>query len=166
MKHEIGIRHNFETAHRIPVLGGKCVNLHGHSWQCEVVFSAPALQDGVVIDFSGLKSEVRGWIDRYLDHGAMLSADDPLVPVLQAEGSRLFRFGAADPEPYERFAKDLSWPTVESVAMVIGRMTNQALQAVPHAPGTVIDHVEVRETSVNHARWNSSLDGHNERLGI
>ena len=55
----VGVRHNFETAHRLPFLGGKCVNLHGHSWQVQVEVTAPDTRHGVLVDFGALKTRPR-----------------------------------------------------------------------------------------------------------
>src|SRR5215207_4125704 len=127
-QHWIQIRHNIEAAHRNPQLGGpgtKCWNLHGHSWLVEVTIATPELDDrGVVADFGDLKKAVRGWLDEFMDHGAILGAGDPLVSVLRDLGSKLYRIGADDDaEPAEKYATGLSpHPTVENVATVIQRM--------------------------------------------
>ncbi|GAB3837434.1 6-pyruvoyl trahydropterin synthase family protein [Kribbella italica] len=151
--HAVTIRHNFETAHRLPQLGGKCQNLHGHSWWTEVTVSAPAMPEHIVIEFGAFKRGIRQWIDTYLDHGTMLGADDPLVPALQAQGSRLYRFGAANAVPAEKHAADLAWPTVESVAVLLGRVGAEVLAGMESAPGARITAVRVEETSVNAASW-------------
>ena len=119
-RHGVTVRHNFETAHRLPHLGGKCTNLHGHSWWVEVSAVAPTLDSGTVVEFGTFKSALRSWIDTYLDHGAMLGFDDPMAKLLADHGSKLFRFGAPDPLPAEEPASDLPHPTVEAVAVLLG----------------------------------------------
>ncbi|MEU0880247.1 6-carboxytetrahydropterin synthase [Lentzea sp. NPDC005914] len=152
----VSVRHNFETAHRLPHLAGKCVNLHGHSWWMEAKVSAPALQAGAVVEFGALKARVREWIDTNLDHGAMLGAADPLADVLSEHKSKVYRFGAPDPEGAEQLAATLAHPTVEAVAELIARVVEDALRDLPSAPGARVAEVTVRETHVNSASWRST----------
>jgi 6-pyruvoyltetrahydropterin/6-carboxytetrahydropterin synthase len=149
--HRVTVRHNFETAHRLPHLGGKCRNLHGHSWWADVTVSGPKRPDGTVVEFGALKASLRGWIDAHLDHGAMLGAGDPLVDALTADGTKLYRFGAQSASGPERLAYDLHWPTVESVALLLARVTTSL--TAPTAPGLTVARVQVRETHVNAAEY-------------
>ncbi|MFC8717978.1 6-pyruvoyl tetrahydropterin synthase family protein [Kitasatospora sp. NPDC057198] len=153
MTHTVTVRHNFETAHRLPHLSGKCENLHGHSWWAEITVSAPVLAAGTVVEFGAFKRALREWIDTFLDHGAMLGANDPLAPVLAGQGSKLFRFGADDPTEQEQHAAGLQWPSVEAVAELLSRVANEALHALPRAAGAYVSHVRVAETAVNAASW-------------
>lgn len=137
----VTVRHNFETAHRLPELGGKCFNLHGHSWWAEITVAAPALNgDGIVVEFGAFKRAVREWIDTHLDHGAMLGTDDPLLAVLCSMGCKVFEF-------------EDRWPTVEATAELLASVASGLLTAVPHAPGARVVNVDVRETAVNEASW-------------
>lgn len=70
----------FDAAHRILGHESRCRFLHGHRYRAEVTVSAEAL-DGVgrVIDFSVVKREVGGWIDKWWDHNIILHPEDPLV---------------------------------------------------------------------------------------
>lgn len=98
MPHKITVEHSFESGHRLPHLGGKCVNLHGHSWSTAVTVSAPELSPEVtVVEFGALKVGLRRWIDEHLDHATMLGARDRLIEPLIAEGSRVFCFGVERP---------------------------------------------------------------------
>jgi len=157
-RHSVSVRHNFETAHRLPHLAGKCVNLHGHSWWMEATVAAPLLHEGTVVEFGAFKGRVRSWIDTHLDHGAMLGADDPLAGVLAAHDSKVFRFGASDPAPAERFAEGLAYPTVEAVAEMLARVVDDALRALPGAAGAFVRQVSVTETHVNTAGWRNGRD--------
>lgn len=140
---EVTVRHNFETGHRLPHLPGKCQNLHGHSWWAAVtVGSVTVGPSGIVIDFGSLKGAVRGWIDTQLDHGLMLGAEDPLVPLLSPRG-KVFQFG---PELGD-------WPTVENVAALLADVTQEALYTLDADPGVAVLRVVVRETHVNEASW-------------
>lgn len=147
----VTVKHNFETAHRLPFLGGKCANLHGHSWNAEVTIYGDPDDDGLLIDFGLAKAYVRSWIDAHLDHGTMLGADDTLLPALVADGGKLFVFDPADTDGYcaggvgyyDR--RPLPWPTVENVAELLRRMV------IDLVPGAVIVDVTVAETAVNAA---------------
>lgn len=152
--HRITLAHTFETAHRLPHLGGKCRNVHGHSWRVEVTVAAPVLSgDGTVVEFGSIKQALRGWIDEYLDHGAMLGAGDSLLAAFEADGSKVFRFGAStgDSMSPETLAADLSWPTVENVAVLLSRVGGQLLMALPDAANASIARVTIDETAVNRA---------------
>ncbi|MBB5856367.1 6-pyruvoyl tetrahydropterin synthase family protein [Amycolatopsis umgeniensis] len=155
--HQISIKHTFETAHRLPQLRGKCTSLHGHSWRVTASVSAPALSsDGTVVEFGALKARVRQWIDTHLDHGTMLGIRDPLALPLYTAGSKVFRFGADDREAVsdeERLASDLPWPTVEAVAVLLRRVSQAVLIALPCAPKASIGRVFVRETHLNTAAY-------------
>jgi len=157
----VTVRHNFETAHRLPFLGGKCQNLHGHSWWAEVsVFGEPDV-DGILLDFATLKSRLRGWIDDRLDHGTMLGAADPLVYYLRDEDCKVFVFDPEPPGSVCRAAagptsmRDLWWPTVENVAELLNRVTRALLVGAPIGAGADLGHlsvhVRVTETHVNEA---------------
>ncbi len=154
---EVTVRHNFETAHRLPHLPGKCTSLHGHSWWASVTVGAGGLRpDGTVVEFGALKQGLRGWVDAYLDHGSMLGAEDPLCALLLAQGCRVYRFDHPDPTDQEAHARGLRWPTVENVAHLLARVTNAILSDVPAAPGAQVIGVTVWETRVNAATWRPS----------
>lgn len=149
--HTITLKHNFEAAHRLPHLGGKCANLHGHSWWVEVAVSAPVWSaDYTVVEFGGFKAMMRDWIDTHLDHGAMLGVDDPLGEVLQAEKSKLYVFGVD--------TQIAAWPTVEAVAALLAEKAAVWLTSAPGTPrGARISRVVVRETHVNAAEFEPPL---------
>ncbi|GAA2685834.1 MULTISPECIES: 6-carboxytetrahydropterin synthase [Actinosynnema] len=153
MGHAVCVKHTFEAAHRLPHLGGKCVNLHGHSWEVEVTVGAPRLSEGgTVVEFGALKQGVRRWIDLYWDHATLLGQADPLVGLLRETGSRVYRFGApGDATGAELVGHDLLWPTVESVAVVLARAATAIVDELPGAQGARVTRVEVRETRSNTA---------------
>lgn len=171
------IEHNFETAHRLPFLGGKCENLHGHSWLAQITFVAYQHEtgideNGISAEYGKLKQIVRGWIDDKLDHGCMLGAQDTLVPVLLEEDSKVFVFGdvsyleTADQlrrtgkavwiEPAEeRTFSALPWPTVEAVARMLAEKVQEQVDKA--FPDTLwVDRVVITETSTNKAVWTPS----------
>lgn len=150
----VTVKHNFETAHRLYFLGGKCANLHGHSWNAEVTIWGDPDEDGLLIDFGLAKAHIRQWIDAHLDHGTMLGADDPLLPALVEDGGKLFVFEprATDgPSAYCRGGRGyydrrpLPWPTVENTAELLRRVV------IDLVPGAELVDVTVSETAVNAA---------------
>jgi 6-pyruvoyltetrahydropterin/6-carboxytetrahydropterin synthase len=44
----------------------------------------------MLVDFTEIKQTVQLWVDENLDHNLLLSKDDPILPVLQARGERVF----------------------------------------------------------------------------
>ena len=153
--HQITVEHSFETAHRLPHLGGKCTSLHGHSWRVAVSVVAPSLSEqATVVEFGALKASIRRWIDTHLDHGTMLGVQDPLVEPLAAAECTVFRFGtghACLAGEAEALATDLMWPTVEAVAVLVRRMAQVVLAGLPCAAGAHVGQVFVRETDLNSA---------------
>jgi len=145
----VTIRHNFETGHRLPHLSGKCENLHGHSWWVEVTVATEVDTD-VVVEFGAFKKALREWIDTHLDHGLMLSVNDPLSQLLPGYG-KVFKFGEDVPGNY--LTRDLGWPTVENVAHMLGRVAVHALLQQSRAQGASVTEVKVSETHVNAATW-------------
>ena len=62
----------FDSAHFLADYEGKCANLHGHRWRIVAKVSGARLQEfgdkeGMVLDFSDLKRELRGLADG-MDH--------------------------------------------------------------------------------------------------
>ncbi|MFF8992492.1 6-pyruvoyl tetrahydropterin synthase family protein [Streptomyces sp. NPDC014983] len=66
----IGKKFVFEAGHRLPGLPSdhKCARQHGHSYEVEVVLTAPALEGpGFVTDF-GVLAPFKEFLDTELDH--------------------------------------------------------------------------------------------------
>ncbi|MFG2640383.1 6-pyruvoyl tetrahydropterin synthase family protein [Streptomyces sp. NPDC048370] len=66
----IGKRFGFEAGHQLPRLppGHKCARQHGHSYEVEVVLTAPLLEEpGFVTDFGAL-APFKKFLDNELDH--------------------------------------------------------------------------------------------------
>ncbi len=96
----------FCYGHRLLNYSGKCRYLHGHNARAEIVLAGESLDDrGMLIDFSDIKSVLRTWIDRELDHRMILCKSDPVVEFLRGEGEPLFLL-------------DVN-PTAENIAKVI-----------------------------------------------
>jgi 6-pyruvoyltetrahydropterin/6-carboxytetrahydropterin synthase len=150
----IQVRHNFETAHRLPFLEGKCESLHGHSWWAEFSLRARLNsglhygidEAGISIEYGKVKGMIRAWIDANLDHGTMLGYEDPLVKLLQDVGdkTKLFIFGEHTP-------KELPWPTVEAVAAVLLDKVQKIMNGSYGYGKIQVAYVKVNETHVNSA---------------
>lgn len=73
----------FEMAHRLSMgYMGKCANVHGHSWNGQIVVDCESLDDvGMGIDYAELKKITKVFEDTY-DHKLVLHEGDELVEVL------------------------------------------------------------------------------------
>lgn len=68
-KARISKKFKFDAAHKLPNYDGKCKNLHGHSWEFEVVLEGIVNEKtGMIIDFNILKQIVDGNVVQILDH--------------------------------------------------------------------------------------------------
>lgn len=80
-RHYICRRIEIDAGHRIPDHASKCKNLHGHRYEiwatCEGKLFEEGEQKGMVLDFGFLKNEMVKEIDRWCDHGLILSWTDP-----------------------------------------------------------------------------------------
>lgn len=86
---------NFDSAHFLKGYGGKCANLHGHTWKIEVTASDELItcgeKRGMVMDFSDLKKAVRGIASRF-DHTLIYESGSlrcETIAALSAEGFSL-----------------------------------------------------------------------------
>lgn len=87
---QIGKTFTFDAAHRLQNHGGKCRNLHGHTYHVEVTLKGEALQQegpaqGMLMDFDRLKAWWKA-IEPSLDHTVLLESTDPLVGALHSLG--------------------------------------------------------------------------------
>ncbi len=75
----------FEAAHALTGYDGKCRHLHGHSYILNVTVAGEALsqdgapKDGMVLDFTVLKSIVNDHIVNAFDHSLILREGAPLA---------------------------------------------------------------------------------------
>ena len=81
----------FCYGHRLLHYDGKCRHLHGHNGRAVIVLEGPELDArGMLVDFGEIKQHVQKWIDDNLDHTMLLGRDDPLLPLLQERGERVY----------------------------------------------------------------------------
>jgi 6-pyruvoyltetrahydropterin/6-carboxytetrahydropterin synthase len=125
---------SFCYGHRLLNYDGKCQHLHGHNGRAVIVLEAAELDDrGMLVDFADIKQKVQRWIDENLDHNMLLCRDDPILPVLQAHGERVFVMGDN--------------PTAENIARLIFERTVAA--------GLPVVEVVVWETEKCHAAYST-----------
>ncbi|MGL5084969.1 MAG: 6-carboxytetrahydropterin synthase QueD [Clostridium sp.] len=70
------VEHSFDSAHFLANYNGKCGNIHGHRWKIEIEVQSENLVkggqfDGMIIDFSILKNDVKSMAD-YYDHALII----------------------------------------------------------------------------------------------
>ncbi|MER5322304.1 6-carboxytetrahydropterin synthase [Streptosporangium roseum] len=146
----------FHAAHRLPHLGGKDANLHGHTWNVTITIGAAYLTpDGTIVEFSRFKQLMRAWIDTHLDHATLLGVDDPLAAALHTENCRTYLFGSDYP--------DHPYPTVEATAALIAHHAHAWLRQAADRVDALVLRVDVSTTATNTASWHAPAS---YRLGI
>lgn len=81
----------FCYGHRLLNYPGKCRHLHGHNGRAVITLAGDQLdQQGMLVDFTEIKRTVQKWIDENIDHNMLLCKDDPILPLLQEQGERVF----------------------------------------------------------------------------
>ncbi|MNB67145.1 6-pyruvoyl tetrahydropterin synthase [compost metagenome] len=112
---------SFDSSHQLIGHFGKCANVHGHTYKLEVkvkdiptVYRSPSevcedtslntqqvmyqsnesrSNEGFVIDFYHLKTIVNDLIVEPMDHAFLAKGDEPILPVLKAEGTKVVVLG-------------------------------------------------------------------------
>src|SRR5208283_4144663 len=65
---EVTIEETFAAGHALRGYRGKCENVHGHNYRCQVTLDGEELDEiGLLVDFVALKKTVHAVLDR-LDH--------------------------------------------------------------------------------------------------
>ena len=65
---EVTIEESFSAGHALRNYHGKCENVHGHNYRCQVTLGGEELDEiGLLVDFVALKKTVHAVLDR-LDH--------------------------------------------------------------------------------------------------
>jgi len=87
---EVTIEQTFAAGHALRNYRGKCENVHGHNYRCQVMVEGRALdQIGLLIDFVALKKSLQTVIDR-LDHQWL--NDFPPFDVLNPSAENIARY--------------------------------------------------------------------------
>ncbi len=84
----------FDAGHRLLHHGGKCQNVHGHTYRVEATVRGKVkdatgeADEGMVLDFSTVKAVLMDVVERY-DHAFMVDPrDEAMVAFLKDAGSR------------------------------------------------------------------------------
>lgn len=146
------IKHNMEMAHRLFLTGGKCENIHGHSWWVTISIHAEdeeLTEAGMLLglDFADLKSDLRHYMDKNFDHRLLLNKNDPWAQLLASINQKHNAVGDYEYLPgLKPFEGD---PTTELIAADIGEWMQRQLTEIAYRQV----ECEVWETSVNCATW-------------
>jgi 6-pyruvoyltetrahydropterin/6-carboxytetrahydropterin synthase len=136
---------HFEMAHVLTNYDGPCKNVHGHSYRLFVTLSGfPAdnpdnPKNGMVIDFSDLKSIVKKEVVNVFDHSVVLSDS------IDKEKAGMFKkmFGNTVLVGYQ--------PTCENL------VSDFVVRIAPHLPsGVKLHSLKLYETATSFAEWYAS----------
>lgn len=87
---EVTIEQTFSAGHALRNYRGKCENVHGHNYRCQVTIEGEQLDaTGLLVDFVELKKIVRSVIDR-MDHQWL--NDFPPFDVLNPSAENMAKF--------------------------------------------------------------------------
>ena len=132
-------RLEFDAGHRIPNHESQCRHLHGHRYAIEVTVSGDiviaegAAEQGMVADFSGVKSLVHKHIIESWDHAFLAYAKDQVVVdfLHSIPGHRTVLFDAP--------------PTAEHLSLVAFRLLEHAF-AGAYGKRICVERVRIYET--------------------
>ncbi|MBO4307624.1 MAG: 6-carboxytetrahydropterin synthase [Bacteroidales bacterium] len=91
MKLRLTKQFDFQMAHALSGYDGKCRNIHGHNYRLfvtvegEPVVDARCAKNGMVMDFSDIKSVVEQYVIEPLDHALVLPKESPLLKDLETK---------------------------------------------------------------------------------
>jgi len=69
---------HWEMGHRLPFHSRGCQNIHGHSYEMKVELEGTKNDQGMILDYSDLKSAVKHIIDKW-DHSFLVDDKDELM---------------------------------------------------------------------------------------
>jgi 6-pyruvoyltetrahydropterin/6-carboxytetrahydropterin synthase len=118
---EITIEETFAAGHALRNYRGKCENVHGHNYRCQVTVEGEQLDDiGLLVDFVELKRVVHSVLDR-MDHQWL--NDFPPFDRLNPSAENMAKFiydevsGGLGTRPGVRIALVKLWETDTSSAV-------------------------------------------------
>jgi len=68
----------FDAGHRLSDYEGKCKQLHGHTYKCEITVEGDLDNRCMIMDFTDLKKAFKEEIDRKFDHRFLMKKGDIL----------------------------------------------------------------------------------------
>ncbi|ERK73254.1 6-pyruvoyl tetrahydropterin synthase/QueD family protein [Leifsonia aquatica ATCC 14665] len=113
LRTEISFEFTFQAAHTLPWHSGKCRNMHGHSYRCELFFAGQLTDEGIVVDFDAVDSFVAGELMPVLDHTYL--NDSMPNPTAELIAARIFLIADAAGLPISGVRL---WETATSSAIV------------------------------------------------
>lgn len=134
----ITVKHNFEAAHRLSLLPGKCESIHGHSFWATLTIYGEVNEQGILegLDFGNVKKEFRKYLDSEFDHHLLLNRNDPFAGNIHLQNTEGWQtlpgLNAMDGDP-----------TTENLALLIANYMGPLYN--------LSTEVKVDETSVNAA---------------
>ena len=140
--------HEIHAGHRVVGQGGKCENLHGHSYVFTFTCTAPRLDErGMVIDFGIIKSTLCQWLEDNWDHKFLVWDKDKLMRSV-AGAYADYSLGVEPEENRSMFLGSMVWlpfnPTAENMADYLLNRIGPELLAGHHAK---LIKVKVQETA-------------------
>lgn len=96
----------FDSAHFLAGYDGKCRNIHGHRWKVVIEVEREKIsEDGMVIDFTDLKKELKEIVDGF-DHALIIERNSLKYATFKALAEEKFKIIEVDFRPTaENFAK-------------------------------------------------------------
>jgi len=132
----------FEMAHALHGYDGLCANIHGHSYRLWVTVRGNVkkenkhIKDGMVMDFTDLKSIVKPTIIKKYDHSLVLNANSPHANLDLSAFDKVYYL------PYQ--------PTSENL---VSDFANSIISLLPE--NVELLKVVLSETVSSFAEWNS-----------
>ena len=132
----------FEMAHALHGYDGLCANIHGHSYRLWVTVRGDVkkenkhIKDGMVMDFTDLKSIIKPTIIKKYDHSLVLNANSPHANLDLSAFDKVYYL------PYQ--------PTSENL---VKDFTNSITSLLPE--NVELLKVVLSETVSSFAEWNS-----------
>ena len=132
----------FEMAHALHGYDGLCANIHGHSYRLWVTVRGDVkkenkhIKDGMVMDFTDLKSIVKPTIIKKYDHSLVLNAKSPHANLDLSAFDKVYYL------PYQ--------PTSENL---VSDFANSIISLLPE--NVELLKVVLSETVSSFAEWNS-----------
>ncbi|SES10552.1 6-carboxytetrahydropterin synthase QueD [Lachnobacterium bovis] len=74
---------SFDAAHFLANYQGKCRNLHGHRWRVVIEVKSETLKEGMVIDFTDIKKDLKDMLENY-DHSLIIEENTASEKLLEA----------------------------------------------------------------------------------
>lgn len=146
----VSVRTHFAAGHRIiglPGEGGKCRNIHGHTFTATWTIQQDANSENPV-EFGELKKRLKEMIKAVYDHGFILDITDDFRQYLAVN---MLKFRVVDgPPTTERIAEDIAQETMRHFTQ---DMHLNGWQHTPLAPNAKLLSVALDEGPENTATW-------------